>query len=63
MKLLAISVLRYSDGMPEPVLLVQATHLMDFGFFQRGSVKEMITFFNKTIAKRAPAGRLRDGRE
>ena len=57
MKLLAISLLRYQEGMPEPVLLVQGTHLMDFGFFQRGSVKEMITFFNKTIAKRAPAGR------
>eukprot|EP00606_Chrysophyceae_sp_TOSAG23-5_P000832 GSChrysophyteH2.ASY1.ANO1.1048.1 assembled CDS len=37
-------------------MLVQATKLDEFGFWQRGSVKEMITFFSKTITKRTPAG-------
>jgi hypothetical protein len=37
-------------------MLVQSMHLDDFGFFQRGSVREMITFFAKTIAKRTPCG-------
>jgi synaptobrevin family protein YKT6 len=37
-------------------MLVQGVELNSFGFFQRGSVREMITFFNKTIAKRTPPG-------
>lgn len=37
-------------------MLVQACELSDFGYFQRGSVREMITFFSKTIAKRTPPG-------
>ena len=56
MKLLSIAVLRYNPDIPEPVMLVQAVELSSFGFFQRGTVKEMMTFFNKTIAKRTPPG-------
>jgi synaptobrevin family protein YKT6 len=37
-------------------MLTQVTKLDDFGFFQRGSVKEMITFFSKTITKRTTLG-------
>lgn len=48
--------MRYNPDIPEPIMLVQACELTQFGFFQRGSVREMITFFNKTIAKRTPPG-------
>jgi len=56
MKILGISVLRFNDDLKEALMLVQATKLDDFGFFQRGSVKEMITFFAKTITARTPLG-------
>jgi synaptobrevin family protein YKT6 len=51
-----LAILRYNEDTPEPVMLCQATKLDDFGFFQRGTVKEMITFFSKTITKRTPQG-------
>mmetsp|Transcript_38337 Transcript_38337/g.105612 ORF Transcript_38337/g.105612 Transcript_38337/m.105612 type:complete len:200 (+) Transcript_38337:62-661(+) len=56
MKVLAISVLRFNSDTPDPIILTQACDLSSFGFFQRGTVKEMLTFFNKTIAKRTPLG-------
>mmetsp|Transcript_3176 Transcript_3176/g.3437 ORF Transcript_3176/g.3437 Transcript_3176/m.3437 type:complete len:200 (+) Transcript_3176:137-736(+) len=56
MKLLSIAILRFNSDIPEPVMLTQATELSSFGFFQRSTVREMITFFNKTIAKRTPPG-------
>jgi len=57
MKLLSIAILRYNSDVTEPILLSQACELSSFGFFQRGTVKEMLTFFNKTIAKRTPSGK------
>lgn len=56
MKLLGIGILRVGTDVPDAVLLVQAVELSSYGFFQRGTVREMITFFNKTIAKRTPFG-------
>lgn len=56
MKILGIGLLRYNGDVSEPVMLIQACELSAFGFFQRGTVREMITFFNKTIAKRTPPG-------
>lgn len=56
MKVLGLSVLRFNPDTPEPVMLVQGTYLDEFGFWQRGSVKEMITFFAKTICKRTEPG-------
>eukprot|EP01038_Epipyxis_sp_PR26KG_P012780 gene12780-17136_t len=56
MRILGIGILRYNPDVPEPVMLIQACELSSFGFFQRGTVKEMVTFFNKTIAKRTPLG-------
>lgn len=56
MKLLSIAILRYHPDVVDPVMIVQACELSAFGFFQRGTVKEMITFFDKTIAKRTPPG-------
>lgn len=56
MKILGIGLLRYNPDVEDPVMLIQACELTNFGFFQRGSVREMITFFNKTIAKRTTPG-------
>lgn len=56
MKILGIGLLRYGTDIEEPVMLVQSCDLSSFGFFQKGTVREMITFFNKTITKRTPPG-------
>jgi synaptobrevin family protein YKT6 len=56
MKLVAIAILRYNRDTPEPVMLAQATELSSFGFFQRQGIKEMTTFFSKTIVKRTQPG-------
>ena len=56
MKLLSIGILRFQPDLVEPVMLVHSVELSSFGFFQRGTVKEMITFFDKTIAKRTQPG-------
>jgi synaptobrevin family protein YKT6 len=61
MKVLGISILRYNADCSDPIMLVQAAELTSFGFFQRGTVKEMIIFFSKTIAKRTPPGQRQSG--
>ena len=52
MKLYALSI--FNKASSGAVLLTEATELSSFGFFQRGTVKEMVTFFTKTIADRTP---------
>ena len=37
-------------------ILIQASDLSSFSFYQRGSVGEFLTFFSKTIAERTPQG-------
>ena len=56
MKLTAIVILKDVDGQ-EPVILGGAPDLSNFGYFQRGPVKEMVWFVSRTIAKRTPPGR------
>jgi synaptobrevin family protein YKT6 len=56
MKLLGIALLNTNTAAEDAIMLVQASELSAFGYFQRGSVGEMITFFSKTIAKRTPPG-------
>ncbi|KAJ1417791.1 soluble NSF attachment protein receptor [Ochromonadaceae sp. CCMP2298] len=56
MKILGIGILRFNADTSEPVMITQTCELSSFGFFQRGTVREMLTFFNKTIAKRTPPG-------
>eukprot|EP00475_Leptophrys_vorax_P044086 TRINITY_DN8703_c0_g1_i1.p1 TRINITY_DN8703_c0_g1~~TRINITY_DN8703_c0_g1_i1.p1 ORF type:complete len:198 (-),score=32.43 TRINITY_DN8703_c0_g1_i1:214-807(-) len=56
MKITAILILKDAEGI-EPVLLASALDLSSFGYFQRGTVKEMIWFVSRTIAKRTPPGR------
>ncbi|CAM9378391.1 unnamed protein product [Phaeothamnion confervicola] len=56
MKIVSIGILRYNRDTPDPILLSQANDLASFGFFQRQGVKEMATFFSKTIVKRTQPG-------
>ena len=44
MKILAISIMRLNEDITDPLMLVQAAKLDDFGFFQRSTIKEGITF-------------------
>ena len=55
MKLTAIALLKW-NGEKEAVLFGLAADLSTFGFFQRGSVKEMLTFVARTVAKRTLVG-------
>lgn len=56
MKILAISLMRLNEDISDPLMLVQATKLDDYGFFQRPTIKEGITFLSKTIVARTPPG-------
>lgn len=56
MKLVGVGILRLNPDVTEPVLLVQSCELSSFGFFQRGTVREMITFFNKLITSKTELG-------
>jgi len=51
MKLTAIAILKW-NGDKDPFLLGLAADLTTFGFFQRGSVKEMLVFVARTVAQR-----------
>ena len=55
MRLTAVAVLRWA-GEGEPHLLGFGADLSSFGFFQRGSVREMLTFVARTVAKRTQPG-------
>ena len=55
MKLTAVAILKW-NGESEPLLFGLAADLSTFGFFQRGSVKEMLTFVSRTVAKRTQPG-------
>lgn len=56
MKITSILLLK-TAGDSEPILLGNASDLSNFGYFQRASVKEVIIFVGRTIAKRTPPGR------
>lgn len=55
MKITSILILK--DSETDPVILANAMDLTSFGYFQRGTVKEMMVFVSRTIAKRTPPGR------
>lgn len=61
MRLYSIAILR-NDVQPA-VQLASAQDLSTFGFFQRSSVGEFMTFFSKTIAERTQAGQRQDVEE
>eukprot|EP01012_Entosiphon_sulcatum_P044374 TRINITY_DN5903_c0_g1_i1.p1 TRINITY_DN5903_c0_g1~~TRINITY_DN5903_c0_g1_i1.p1 ORF type:complete len:200 (+),score=49.52 TRINITY_DN5903_c0_g1_i1:143-742(+) len=55
MKLFSLMVLKWKDS-EEPVILSSAFDLSSFNYFQRGNMKELMTFMSRTLAKRCPAG-------
>ena len=56
MKILSISLVRWHEDTPEPVILTQAQNLSDFGMFKRGGVSQMLTFFTRLLMKRTKFG-------
>eukprot|EP01029_Cantina_marsupialis_P014373 TRINITY_DN3175_c0_g1_i2.p1 TRINITY_DN3175_c0_g1~~TRINITY_DN3175_c0_g1_i2.p1 ORF type:complete len:203 (+),score=51.87 TRINITY_DN3175_c0_g1_i2:190-798(+) len=58
MKILSIAVMKFDPKGrdPKPILLDQANDLSDFGFFQRGGMKEMLTFSARTFIERTKLG-------
>ncbi len=56
MKIEAIAINRYNGDTPEPIVLDSAFNLGEYGFFQRGSVKEFLVFAARTLAKRLTSG-------
>ena len=55
MKLTAVSILKW-NGDKDAFLLGIAADLSSFGYFQRSTVKEMLTFLSRTVAKRTQPG-------
>ena len=54
-KLTAVSVLKW-NGDKEAYLLGIAADVSSFGYFQRSTVKEMLTFLSRTVAQRTQPG-------
>jgi len=55
MKIYSLSIIQTSAGNPSTVL-ISASDLSSFSFYQKGSVGEFMGFFSKTVAERTPAG-------
>lgn len=56
MKIECIGVTRTAATLPDPVVLDAAFNMREYSIFQRGSVKEFLTFALKTMARRLPPG-------
>ena len=57
MKLTAVALFKWNGENSDALMLGLAADLSTFGFFQRGTVKEMLVFLCRTVAKRTPTGR------
>eukprot|EP00164_Ancoracysta_twista_P000290 GFYU01000407.1.p2 GENE.GFYU01000407.1~~GFYU01000407.1.p2 ORF type:complete len:214 (-),score=63.15 GFYU01000407.1:418-1059(-) len=55
MKIVSAAILR-QNGTAEPTILSSAFSLAHFSFFQRNTVKEMLTFFTRTFIKQTQPG-------
>ena len=56
MKLTALTLWKSNGDAVDPNFLGGATDVAEFGFFQRASVREMLIFISRTVAKRTPVG-------
>lgn len=56
MKVTALSLWKSNGESAEPYALGGAQDVAEFGFFQRASVREMLIFISRTVAKRTPVG-------
>ena len=55
-KLTAVGLLKSNGPDKDPTLLGMEADLSTFGFFQRGTVREMLTFVSRTAAQRTLPG-------
>ncbi|GAB4817531.1 hypothetical protein N2152v2_004577 [Parachlorella kessleri] len=56
MKLTAVALLKYNGPDADPYILGFAADLSSFGFFQRSTVREMMTFVARTVARKTQTG-------
>ena len=56
MKVTSLSLWKWNGDNIEPTCLGKAEDVNEFGYFQRGSVREMLTFISRTIVKRTQPG-------
>ena len=56
MKVTALSLWKWNGDNTEPTCLGKAEDVEEFGYFQRSSVREMLTFISRTIVKRTQPG-------
>ena len=57
MKGISISICRVKPDTANPTIVTFAHDMSSFGYFQRGTVREMVTFFARTFLKRTPHGK------
>jgi len=56
MKVTSLSLWKWNGDNIEPTCLGKAEDVNEFGYFQRGSVREMLHFISRTIVKRTQPG-------
>jgi synaptobrevin family protein YKT6 len=56
MKITSVALIRYDEGLPEPLVLANAHDVSEFSFFQKSGVKEMLVFVSRTLLKRTRPG-------
>jgi synaptobrevin family protein YKT6 len=56
MKISSIGILRFNKDTEDAIIMDIAYNLVEYNFFQKGSVKEFLSFANKTLMKRLPPG-------
>lgn len=55
-KLTSVSILKYNGPDKDPYILGFAADLSSFGFFQKTTVKEMLMFVSRTVARKTLVG-------
>jgi synaptobrevin homolog YKT6 len=55
-KLSCVVILKYNGPDKDPYILGLEADLSSFGYFQRGTVKEMMTFVSRTVARKTQVG-------
>lgn len=55
-KVLEIAILRYVDDEQDPLIIAMEQDLSQFSMFTRSSVRQVMTFFTRQVAKRTPLG-------
>ena len=56
MKVNSIGILRWCGDTEEPVVLSFAANVAEFGYFQRGGMREFFTFVSRSLTKRVKSG-------